>query len=96
MRSPSPGAPARIGVKVVPNSSRDAISGWLGDDLKVRIQAPPEDGRANARLCRLLAGVLGVPKDAVAVVAGHGSARKILEIAGLNPDEIRRRLEREI
>jgi len=81
----------RLGIKVVPNASRDGVAGWLGEDLKVRIQAPPEGGKANARLCRFLATHLGLPKGSVAVVSGHGSARKIVEITGVEPGEIRLR-----
>jgi uncharacterized protein (TIGR00251 family) len=82
----------RLGIKVVPNASRDGIAGWLGDDLKIRVQAPPEDGRANKRVCELLAAHLGLAKNAVTVVAGHANQRKTLAVEGLTADEMRRRL----
>ena len=84
--------PARLGIKAVPNSSRDAISGWLGSDLKVRVSQPAEDGRANGRICELLAERLGVPTRDVAVVTGHSSTRKTLEIRGLTLEEVLARL----
>jgi uncharacterized protein YggU (UPF0235/DUF167 family) len=76
----------------VPRASRDAIVGWLDGALKVRVAAPPQDGRANAALEALLAAALGIPKSAVRVAAGHGSARKRVDVDGLEPDEIERRL----
>lgn len=79
-------------IKVVPGSSRDEIAGWLGETLKLRVSAPPERGRANAAVLELVAAALGVPRDSVRIVAGHGSARKILEISGLSEAELRERL----
>lgn len=75
-------------VKVVPNASRDQVAGWLGQELKVRVQAPPEAGKANKRLCKFLAGYLGLPEGSVAVVGGHANARKVLEIAGMTMQEL--------
>ncbi|MFP6608142.1 MAG: DUF167 domain-containing protein, partial [Myxococcota bacterium] len=48
-------------VKVVPGSSRDAIAGWLGEALKVRVRAPAERGKANASVEKIVADALGVP-----------------------------------
>jgi uncharacterized protein (TIGR00251 family) len=84
---------ATIPVKAVPRASRDEIVGWLDDgSLKIRVAAPPQDGRANAALEALLATALGVRKSAVRVAAGHASARKRIEIDGLDRAEIERRL----
>ena len=83
----------RLGIKAVPGASKNQLAGWLGDDLKVRIQAPPEDGRANAALCQYLATVLRLPKGAVSVVTGRSARRKIVEISGLEEPEVRRRLD---
>ena len=81
-----------IAVKVVPRAAKDEIVGWLEGALKIRIQAPPEDGRANRALEELLAGALGLKKNAVTVAAGRSSARKRVEVVGLTRDEIVRRL----
>lgn len=83
----------RLAIKVVPGSSRDAIAGWLGDALKVRVRAPPERGRANAAAEGLIARVLGIAPEAVRVVQGATAARKTVEIAGLDEAEVRARLE---
>ena len=77
----------RVGIKVVPNASRDQVVGWLGTDLKIRVQAPPEDGRANRRLSEFLAAQLGLPKNAISVVSGRSASRKSVEIKGLTVEE---------
>jgi len=85
------GSSCRLGIKAVPNASRDQIAGWLGDDLKVRVQSPPEDGRANKRLCHFLAAQLDLPKGAVSVVSGQSSQHKTVEIRGLTLAELKKR-----
>ena len=83
-----------IDVKVVPRAAKDEIVGWLEGTLKIRVQAPPEDGRANRALEELLAEALSLKKNAVTVAAGRASARKRVAIVGLTRDEILRRLGR--
>lgn len=82
----------RLSVKVVPGSSRDEIDGWLAGSLKLRVAAPPEKGRANAAVEKLLARALGVTKKSVRVVVGLTSARKVVEIDGLSQEDVRQRL----
>ncbi len=82
----------KIDIKAVPNASRDQIVGWLGQSLKIRVQCPPEDGRANQRLCKLLAAHLELSKDAVSVVTGQTSPHKTVEIRGLSVEEFRMRI----
>lgn len=84
--------PARLSVKVVPRASRDEIVGWLGERLKVKIAAPPQDGRANAALEAFLAETLGVPKRNVRVATGHGSSSKVVEIDGIGQTDLVGRL----
>jgi uncharacterized protein YggU (UPF0235/DUF167 family) len=59
----------------------------------VRVTAPPADGRANDAVCVLLARALALPRGAVAIVSGHGSREKLVEVAGIVPEETERRLE---
>ena len=82
----------KLTIKVVPGASRAGIAGWLGEALKVRVTAPAERGKANRAVEALVAGALGISGDRVVIVAGHSSACKIVEIAGLGEDEVRRRL----
>ena len=84
---------ARLSLKVVPHASREALVGWMGEVLKVAVTAPPERGKANAAVEDLLARVLGIDRRRVTVVSGHTAARKIVEVVGLSPEELRHRLE---
>jgi uncharacterized protein (TIGR00251 family) len=77
-----------IDVKVVPRAANDEIVGWLEGTLKVRVQAPPEDGRANRALEALLAEALRLKKNAVTVVGGRSSARKRVAITGLTRAQV--------
>jgi len=71
----------RIGVKVVPRSSRTGLAEKLpGGIYKIRVAAPPEKGKANAALCEYLARALGVPRRNVAVESGHSSPLKRVRI----------------
>jgi uncharacterized protein YggU (UPF0235/DUF167 family) len=58
----------------------------------VRVAAPPEGGRANAAVCRLLAEALALPRGAVSIVSGHGSRDKLVDVAGIGPEDIELRL----
>jgi hypothetical protein len=86
----------RLPIKVVPGSSRNCIAGWLGEVLRVRVMAPPERGKANTAVEKVIAKALGVPNDTVNIVKGPTSPRKIVEITGLAEPEIRSRLERQV
>jgi uncharacterized protein len=79
-------------VKVVPGSRKDAIVGALGDRLKVKVAAAPEEGKANAAVCGLIAARLGLKTRDVTVVVGHASAEKTLRIEGLTAAEAEGRL----
>ena len=78
----------KISVKVVPGASRNGIVGWLGEDLKVRVQAPATDGKANEALCEFLATEFGLPSRAVRITAGFSSRRKIVEADGLSQEAL--------
>ena len=60
--------------------------------LRVRLAAPPIEGRANDELIKYVAKVLGLPRGGVTLVAGARSRRKLLHLTGVNLDEARRRL----
>jgi uncharacterized protein (TIGR00251 family) len=86
----TPAADLVIAVHVQPGAARPGIVGRHGDALKVRVAAPPDRGRANAALVRLLAGELGVRVSDVEVVAGHAGRRKQVRIRGADPDRVAR------
>jgi uncharacterized protein (TIGR00251 family) len=73
-----------IEVRVVPRSGRSGVAGRRGDALLVRVHAAPADGAANAEVIEVLAAALGVPKRAVAIVAGDRSRSKRLRVDGID------------
>ena len=83
---------ARLSIRLTPRASRDAIAGFEGETLRVRVTAPPVEGRANRALVRLLAKRLSLPRGAVRVVAGQASRNKVVAVDGLGAAELRRRL----
>ncbi len=77
-----------LNVRVVPRASKNAIHGVLGDALKVRIQAPPVEGKANTYLVKFLSKQWKVPRRDIAILSGETGRNKRLRI--LNPpDELR-------
>ena len=72
-------------LRVQPKAAKDEIAGLHGDALKVRITAPPTEGKANAHLARLLAKELGLAKGAVSVARGGKGRDKTLRLAGADP-----------
>jgi uncharacterized protein len=80
---------ASFSVRVTVRASRNAIEGEWQGALKVRLAAPPVEGRANEALRRLLAEHLNVPLSAVEIVSGERSRTKRLRIRGLTADQIR-------
>lgn len=78
-------------VHVQPGASRSGLAGLHGDAVKIRLQAPPVDGKANAELCRFLAGLFQVKRQDVCVISGETSRQKRVRITrpdGL-PDAIK-------
>jgi hypothetical protein len=78
-----------ITVKVVPGASRTAVVGLWGEALRLSVAAPPEAGKANAAVRKLIAATLNVKRGAVALVAGESRPLKRLAIRGLNVDQAR-------
>jgi uncharacterized protein (TIGR00251 family) len=75
-----------LNVKVVPGSSRDQISGKLGDRLKIKVAAAPEKGGANQAVIALVARTLGLPLRNISVIAGLTSPEKTLMLTGITKD----------
>ncbi len=70
----------RLAVLVTPRAARSEVVGWRGDELLVRVTAPPDAGKANSSVCGAVAAALGVPKSAVRVVRGHTGRHKLLDV----------------
>jgi uncharacterized protein len=71
-------------LKVVPGASKTAISGLLGNRVKVTVAAAAESGKANRAVCKLLADIFGLPVRNVCIIAGATQPRKTAELAGLS------------
>ena len=76
----------------MPNAPRSQVCGWLGEALKVKVHAPPVEGRANDALCEFLADTLGLPRRAVTVQHGDLSRHKLVRIEGISLAEAKSRL----
>ena len=85
-------ASTRVRLRVSPGSGRAEIVGRYADGWKVRVTAAPEQGRANDAVLRLLADALSVPREALTIVSGHSGRDKIIELTGVGPGVIDRRL----
>jgi uncharacterized protein (TIGR00251 family) len=86
------GLSTRLRLRVSPGAARSGVVGRHGEGWKVRVAAPPEGGRANDAVVRLLADTLNVPRDAVRLAAGRGGRDKVVELSGLDLGEIEERL----
>jgi uncharacterized protein (TIGR00251 family) len=82
----------RLRLRVSPGAGRAGIMGRHGDAWKVRVTAPPEDGRANEAVLRLLAETLSLPRTAVQLVSGYGARDKTVRLTGVGPAQTERRL----
>lgn len=82
----------RVAIKVVPGASRTRLAGKLGDAFKIAVVEPAESGRANRAVVALVASVLGIAPSSVRVVHGTASARKTIEIDGLDEQTVHARL----
>lgn len=87
-----PTASTRVRLRVSPGAGRAEVVGRHADGWKVRVTAAPEHGRANEAVLRLLADVVSVPRERVTIVSGRGGRDKIVELAGVGPALVERRL----
>lgn len=80
-------------VKVHPRAKQNAITGEVGDALKLSLTAPPVDGRANQACIEFLAKILKVPQSSVTIASGAGGRNKVLRVAGVTVQYVRDRLQ---
>ena len=84
----------RFAAKIVPGSSRERIVGTLGEALKIAVSAPPEDGKANAAVIKLLASELALRQDQISITRGQTNPRKEISITGVTLADLQERLSR--
>ena len=83
---------ATFQVKVHPRAKKNAITGQVGEALKVALTAPPVEGRANQACVEFLARVLNVPRSSVTIAAGENSRNKLVRVHGLSAAQVGEKL----
>jgi uncharacterized protein (TIGR00251 family) len=84
-----------LDVRVTPRASRDQVVGWADGVLRVRVSAPPVEGKANVALAKLLAKALGLPTRRIAAVRGLRDRNKQIVVEGLTLAQICARIDAE-
>ncbi len=85
---------ATFQVKVQPRAKKNAITGEMGDALKVALTAPPLEGRANEACIAFLAEILKVSRSSITIAAGETSRNKLIRVSGLSAAEVEARLRK--
>jgi len=85
-------AGATFTIKVHPRAKKNAITGQVGDALKVALAAPPVDGKANEACIEFFAKLLKVPRSSVTIAAGQTSRNKVVRVMGLTARQVQDRL----
>jgi hypothetical protein len=85
-------ADVTFAIKIHPRAKKNAITGELGDALKLSLTAPPVEGRANEACVDFFANLLKVPHSSVTIASGQNSRRKVIRVVGLSAEELRERL----
>lgn len=75
-----------LALHIQPGAKRTEVAGLHGDALKLRLAAPPVDGKANAALLAFVAEALGLPKSAVTLKSGQTSRQKVVAVSGAPAD----------
>ncbi len=83
-----------IGLRVKPGAKQDMVIGPYAGRLKMTVVAPPERGKANQAVARVLAGLLNLGTSRVRVVSGFTTRDKTLLVEGCTPEDVRQRFER--
>jgi len=83
---------ATFQVRVHPRAKKNAVTGEVGDALKLALTAPPVEGRANEACIAFLAEVLNVPRSSVTIAAGVSNRLKVIRVAGLTAEQVRRKV----
>ncbi len=84
---------ATFSVRVQPRAKKNAITGEMGDALKLSLTAPPIEGRANEAVVDFFAKLLNVARSSVTIAAGESSRNKVIRVSGMSADSLRARLQ---
>ena len=82
-----------LSIRVIPGAKRNEFAG-INDDgtIKIRLTAPPVDGKANSALIDFLSKILDVPRSAIDIVAGENRRDKLISVVGIDPEIVERRI----
>ncbi len=80
-------------VKVMPRASKNQIAGIEGEVVKIRLNAPPVEGKANEALVAFLAENLGVPRAYIEIILGETSRRKVVRVRGVTTKQIEAKIK---
>lgn len=83
---------ATFQIKVQPRARKNAITGEIGDALKIALTAPPVEGRANEACITFFAELLNVARSSVTIAAGESSRNKLIRISGLSAAQVEAKL----
>jgi uncharacterized protein len=84
---------ALVPIRVQPRARRNEVMGWQGTTLRVRVTAPPTEGRANEAVIALLADALGVARSSIEIVSGAAGRDKLVRIGPHSLEEVRALLD---
>jgi hypothetical protein len=79
-------------VRVHPRAKKNAVTGELGDAVKLSLTSPPVEGRANEACIEFFAKLLKLPRSSVTIASGQTSRRKVIRVSGLSAEEVRMRI----
>ena len=81
-------------INVRPRAKKNAVTGELGDALKISLTSPPVEGRANEACIAFFAEFLNVPRSSVTIAAGESSRNKLIRVSGLSAAQVEAKLRR--
>jgi uncharacterized protein len=79
-------------IKVHPRARKNAITGTVGDALKLALTAPPVDGKANQAVIEFFADLFAITRSSVTIASGETSRTKVIRVSGISADHVRQRL----
>lgn len=83
-------------VKVHPRARKNAITGTAGDALKLALNAPPVDGKANQAVIEFFAELFAIPRSSITIASGETNRNKVIRISGVGAETIRQRLQQSL